>query len=108
MLDLTNLRQITDDDAAMMHALLDEFIRTTDDDAAQLKKAVESQELSQISFFSHRIRGSAAIVGAKELMKLSDELEQAGKMNNAEQFSALLDRIHHCYQQVSAEISRYN
>lgn len=108
MLDLTNLRQITDNNAAMIHALLDEFIRTTDDDAAQLKRAVENRESVQVSTFSHRIKGSAAIVGASELMKLSGELEQAGRMNNTEQFNALLDRIHRCYQQVSEEVSRYN
>ena len=108
MLDLTNLRKITDNDANMIHSLLDEFIRTTDDDAAQLTRAVENGESSRISFFSHRIKGSAAIVGAKELMMLSDELEQAGRMNKAEQFSVLLDRIDQCYQQISEEVNRYN
>ena len=108
MLNLTHLKQITADDSALMNSLLNEFIRTTNDDTARLRTAVDNQESNQVSFFSHRIKGSAAIIGAKELMKLSGELEQAGREDDAQQFQPLMKKICQCYRQVSEEINHYN
>ena len=108
MLDLTNLKQIAADDSQLIHSLLDEFVRTTNDDTTELRKAVDNLEARQVSFFSHRIKGSAAIVGASELMMLSSELETAGQQNNAREFNALMEQIEQCYQLISEELKSYN
>ena len=107
MLDLTNLQMITNGNKTMLNALLTEFISTTDHDLKELSSAINDQQHDSIARLSHRIKGAAAIVGASELVELTAKLEAAGYQSGQDNPSDLLQRIIHCYKNVSEEINHY-
>ena len=108
MLDLTNLRMITNGNKTLLNGLLTEFIRTTDHDLKELSSAITDQQYDSIARLSHRIKGAAAIVGASELVELTTELEAADYQSNLNNSSELLKRIIHCYENISEEINHYS
>lgn len=107
MLDLTNLKMITDGDQTMLNSLLDEFLHSTDIDLKALQTALDQQKHESIARLSHRIKGAAAIIGAEELVNLTQQLETTSHQFNLNQSSHLLDQITLCYQNVSEEIRHY-
>ncbi|WP_252178940.1 Hpt domain-containing protein [Endozoicomonas sp. 4G] len=104
MIDLGNLQQLTEDDAPLMQTLLNEFLNTTEDDLKSLDKAVEKQMHHEIASLAHRIKGSFMMVGASQLIQLSDELEAAGKHAENDKIESLLSDIKACYRKVSEAI----
>lgn len=106
MIDLGNLEQLTEDDAPMMQMLLDEFLNTTEEDLRSLEKAVENKTHREIASLAHRIKGSSMIVGANQLIQLTNELEEAGKQAENEKFESLLSDIRKCYSSVSEAIKK--
>lgn len=107
MLDLSNLKTITDGNAAMLQSFLAEFTRTTELDLNELKQAIEHRDNKSIARLSHRIKGAAAIVGASELAELSSQLERSGKQNQMPQSAQLFDELSRSYKKVSEEIEHY-
>lgn len=107
MIDLSSLLLITDGDEALLNALLTEFIRTTDSDLSALQSAVEHQDSESVAQLAHRIKGAASIIGATQLVKLVDTLENAGRNRELEQLIPLLSETEDCYKNISTEISHY-
>ena len=107
MLDLSNLKTITDGNAAMLLSFLAEFTRTTELDLNELQQAIEHRDSKSVARLSHRIKGAAAIVGASQLVELSSQLEKAGQINQMSQSAQLFNELSQSYRKVSEEIERY-
>ena len=76
MLNLENLHQITDGDDELLNELIKIFFQTTREDISHLEIAVKAHKLSDVTDLAHRIKGGAAIVGATQLKRLAEDLEQ--------------------------------
>ncbi|MDP0562727.1 MAG: Hpt domain-containing protein [Candidatus Endonucleobacter sp. (ex Gigantidas childressi)] len=103
MLDLGYLKQITSHDLAELNYLLEQFITTTKEDISNLKVAIHDNNTSDIKKISHRIKGSAVIVGAYELKDLVSELECCEKIRK-ESYNVVLFKIQNCFQSITSEI----
>ncbi|WOG29328.1 Hpt domain-containing protein [Endozoicomonas sp. 8E] len=106
MIDLGNLQELTEDDAPLMQTLLDEFLNTTEEDLRSLDQAVKKKMHQEIASLAHRIKGSSMIVGASQLIQLTNELEEAGKRAENDKFESLLSGIKECYSGVSEAIRK--
>ncbi|MGI9276760.1 MAG: Hpt domain-containing protein [Endozoicomonas sp.] len=93
MLNLENLESVTDNDQELIQSLLKEFISITEQDIENLVKAVSSNRSSEVTSLAHRIKGAAAVVGAEQLTDLSQQLENAGRSAQTDQFASLLESL---------------
>ena len=93
MLNLENLENVTDNDQELIESLLKEFINVTEQDLENLEKAVSNNQSSEVTSLAHRIKGAAAVIGAEQLTNLSQQLENAGRSAQTDQFFDLLESI---------------
>ncbi|OED45390.1 hypothetical protein ACH42_05085 [Endozoicomonas sp. (ex Bugula neritina AB1)] len=78
MLNLNNLKEITDGDPELLDQLIKTFIETTREDMQELKNAVKNRQSSLVAATAHRIKGGAAIVGATQLYSMAGDMERLG------------------------------
>ena len=104
MLNLENLQDVTGGDQALIESLLAEFIKVTDEDIANLQEAVAHHQDNQVTSLAHRIKGAAAVIGAEQLTRLTQLLENAGRSGQQEQYQDLLTEIENSYSAVAAII----
>ena len=93
MLDLNNLKDITDGDSELLDELLQTFIQTTREDMLNLKTAVNNRQNPLIADAAHRIKGGAAIVGANQLFSMADDMEQMGNTGTNQRYDSLLEAM---------------
>ena len=75
MIDKQRLNELTQGDTLLYHQLVQQFVQSTQDDLAHLKKAIQDHNVGMIKHFSHRIKGSAQIMGVNEMIDLATILE---------------------------------
>ena len=84
VLDPKTLLDLCDGEAKAAQEILDDFILTTKTDLQVMQEGLEQKDMSLIVRQSHRIKGSAAMVGACDVAQRSRELEAYAKLETAE------------------------
>ena len=97
--DLAQLRELTGGDTAMERTVLAEFLRSSQEDAAELHAALASRDIAKATRIAHRLKGAAASVGAHGLRRTCDEIESAGR-------AAEVAAASHALPALDAEIAR--
>jgi CheY-like chemotaxis protein/HPt (histidine-containing phosphotransfer) domain-containing protein len=92
-LDRSVLEAVVGSDPATLHAVLDDFFASVDDDSAALDAAIDQRDLSSLTRHAHRIKGAARLVGALALADVAGELEAAGLAGAWMQVDALRARL---------------
>ena len=92
-LDRSVLEAVVGSDPATLHAVLDDFFASVDDDSAALDAAIDQRDLSSLTRHAHRIKGAARLVGALALADVAGELEAAGLAGAWTQVDALRARL---------------
>ena len=82
----TDVLRVLARDAGEVHALLREFLASTDQDLVVLDTAQAAGDLAAIGRQAHRIKGAARLVGAGEIAATAEALEAAAR---AEQWTLL-------------------
>jgi HPt (histidine-containing phosphotransfer) domain-containing protein len=77
--DFERLRSTCGEQDSRMLRLLEIFSRETASDVADLKAAINSRDVDQITRLSHRLKGSAALLGAECLRKQAAMMESRGR-----------------------------
>jgi HPt (histidine-containing phosphotransfer) domain-containing protein len=75
--DRTIFNVIVGDDAALERHILTKFRDTNNEDVALLKEAVSKNDLDQIKFSTHRIRGACSMLGAMQLVAACEAIDSA-------------------------------
>jgi len=99
-LDKTVLNELTGGDANENRALLDDFLKATDQDTAAMQRAREAGDLIQLGREAHKIKGAAKLVGATELAHAATELELASKSADWPQLLPLCADVHTCAERL--------
>ena len=73
------LEDLTGGDVAEAHALLQDFLESTDEDLALLERLREAGDLHELTRQAHKVKGAARLVGALELAEAATALEVAGR-----------------------------
>jgi HPt (histidine-containing phosphotransfer) domain-containing protein len=79
--------------------VLDEFLNQVPTDTAEMEANLTSGDLLALSKAAHRLKGTAATLGASKLHPLCAALELAGKQGNAEESAKI-------YPELKAEAQR--
>jgi signal transduction histidine kinase len=77
--DTTALQEIAGDDAKLAHNLLNDFLAAARKDHAALVAALDDANLPEAIRQAHRIKGAAALVGARDVRAAAATAEAAGR-----------------------------
>jgi signal transduction histidine kinase/DNA-binding NarL/FixJ family response regulator/HPt (histidine-containing phosphotransfer) domain-containing protein len=93
--DRTVLNEIAGHDATLARNLLHDFLAAIRKDLTGLRAAHAAADLPEATRQAHRIKGAAALMGARDVQQAAAEAEVAGRANDAddmEKASRTLDR----------------
>ena len=87
-IDLEVLRRIVGDDTEMLCDVVQDFVPYAQASIAEIHAAVAGAEAAQVKVVSHKLKGSASLMGAHKLVDACAQLETAVEADN-------WPRIHH-------------
>jgi HPt (histidine-containing phosphotransfer) domain-containing protein len=77
VLDAATLEELTGGDPGLAATLLDDFLESSRQDAAELASALARQDRLNTQRQAHRLKGAARIVGAHEIATIADRIESS-------------------------------
>jgi signal transduction histidine kinase/CheY-like chemotaxis protein/HPt (histidine-containing phosphotransfer) domain-containing protein len=83
--DRTVLNEIAGHDTTLARNLLHDFLATVRKDLTGLRAAHAAADLPETTRQAHRIKGAAALVGARDVQHAAAEVEAAGRANDADE-----------------------
>ena len=103
-IDLERLARISRGKVAIQQQLLKIFVDKTPKDLVALETAISTLNSSQVQYYAHRLKGSAANVGVPTMSALAGELEQIAQQETMEGASKLLASLWHVLERVQAYV----
>lgn len=100
-LDLSSIAATWHTDAAGAKAILEEFRRAIDKDAAGLRESVAHEDFGLIGRFTHRMLGASRMVGAHDLADACESLNDASRALD-------MKTIAHAMHALEGELLRLN
>lgn len=79
-LDLTFIKEISDNDQAFINDVLNTFLTEMPKDIAQMSQAVSDQDIIMIGKMAHKTKSSLQTLGLFELKELALKIEQLTKV----------------------------
>lgn len=73
--------------------LLNAYVLSTQDVITNLKKADEEEDLENIRFFAHRLKGSSGTLGLTSMQELGKEIETFAKAHDIDSARADIDKV---------------
>ena len=67
---------------------LADFQRVNRNDGPRLRHAIELRDISEVVRLSHKMKGASRLIGARELARVCEQLEQAGRSNDISAITA--------------------
>lgn len=89
-IDLNVLRELVDDDQETMTEILQEFITSEAQIAAELQAACEAAQYEQVSGMAHKLKSSARYIGALKLGELCEQIEYHEQKEDDEKLKKLI------------------
>ena len=80
--------------------MLRTFLEDSDEQFANVERAIEAQDCKQLSRCAHALKSSTANLGAEELSALYRRLEALGRNNQIDEARALLQDLRQTHQGV--------
>lgn len=81
------------------------FYTTLEDKALEIENSYKNGEMEFCTIKVHALKSTARIIGARELSKLAEMLEEAGKKNDYKTFGANIDRLLSMYREYKENLS---
>ncbi|MDE2497951.1 MAG: response regulator, partial [Xanthomonadaceae bacterium] len=91
--DTAVLQEIAGDDAKLAHNLLNDFLSAARKDLAALVAALDAANLPEAIRQAHRIKGAAALVGARDVHTMAAAAEAAGRAGGGVAFDTATDSL---------------
>ena len=93
LVDLDQLRDVTDNEPAGMRRLVDIYLTQTAPMLDELGAAIQSRSREEIARLAHKLVGSSISCGVQAFTHPLRELEQLGHSNDLSRANALLDEV---------------
>ena len=87
-IDLETLHRIVGNDTEVLCDIVHDFVPYAQASIAEIRTAVAGSEAEQVKMVSHKLKGSASLMGAHQLVDACAQLETAVEADN-------WPRIHH-------------
>jgi len=87
------LQEIAGDDTKLAHNLLNDFLVAVRKDLAALVAALDAANLPEAVRQAHRIKGAAALVGARDVHTAAAAAEAAGRAGGGPAFDTATDSL---------------
>jgi two-component system sensor histidine kinase EvgS len=87
------LLRVVGNDPDMAREVVQDFIPAAQSGIAEIGAAIEGAAAGRVAAASHRLKGSASLVGAHQLTALCAELEAAGEANDWPEIHRLTPRL---------------
>lgn len=81
-IDLETLRRIVGNDTEMLCDVVQDFVPYAQASIAEIGTAVAGSEAEQVKMVSHKLKGSASLMGAHQLVDVCAQLEAAVETKN--------------------------
>ena len=109
LLDLSEIKSIfSDKDADTIASLLALFVRTVNENVAELEKIVDNgDDFERMRLLSHSIKGSSANYGAAKLKSAAAKLEEACIEENSGKAAELFEEMKHLSQLTVEAVDEY-
>lgn len=91
--DLETLREIVGDDATLARNMLSDFLASARKDLASLQAALSAGDLPQATREAHRIKGAAALIGARDVHLSAANMEHNGRAGDLAAVQAETDSL---------------
>jgi two-component system sensor histidine kinase EvgS len=101
-IDRSILVEIVGGDNEAAGEMLRDFRRANNEDTALLKHAVDNRDMVQVTRAAHRIKGASKIVGANELARVCERIEEAGRINNFKAIETDMEAYYRALDRVNA------
>jgi HPt (histidine-containing phosphotransfer) domain-containing protein len=103
-LDLSFLRDFTEDDEEQMRYFIKKFLKQYPLEMEQLQQALQTADYTSLSLIAHSFKPQLEFVGLKKTATLVKELELGAKAGlPMDQLSSLLDQISGDLQELQSE-----
>lgn len=106
LFDLVALRDIAEDDDAIVISVLQTFLQSLDDAIQEIRAALNAGELLPATAVAHRLKASARWVGASALAEQCDALEKLKASPDLTAAAVLFDAMCSQHQLLNSEFSR--
>jgi HPt (histidine-containing phosphotransfer) domain-containing protein len=92
-IDLEVLRRIVGNDTEMLCDVVQDFVPYAQASIAEIRAAVAGAEGAQVKIVSHKLKGSASLMGAHQLVDACAQLETANNWPRIHHLSLGLDGL---------------
>jgi HPt (histidine-containing phosphotransfer) domain-containing protein len=92
-IDLELLRRIVGNDTEMLCDVVQDFVPYAQASIAEIRAAVAGAEAVPMRMVSHKLKGSASLMGAHQLVDACTQLETAVEVNNWPRIHDLLSGL---------------
>lgn len=107
--DLTSLEQLTRGDRESIKSLLDDLVRSNEDDMARLIRLFTARDLVQLADLAHRVKGGARIIKARALVQCCENLESICKTGGENsKLVAAVDRLRSAMEALAQQLENYD
>jgi HPt (histidine-containing phosphotransfer) domain-containing protein len=94
-------------DASIARELVEEFLPSARSDVSAIRQAAADSLLQDVKSASHRLKGSAALIGARELIALCTELQLAAMREDEGLVAALAPRLEICLGKIETALGQF-
>lgn len=108
---LQNIRKTLEEMAGMLGAeivpeVLALFAATADELLPSLQRAITARDFSTLERHAHRLKGTLAQIGAKDVAQIAAELELLGRRQSTDSALTLLERLRSDIEHIRGELIR--
>lgn len=101
-IDLERLKRVSRGKVEIQQRLLQIFMEITPKDLTALESAISDRNVAQVAYYAHRLKGSAANIGADKMSQIARELEEIARQQNLVNAQALLTALRQSMERVQA------
>ncbi len=106
--DLGALRQMVNNNDALIMQLASTFTRQAAEDRSQMQAALQERNGTLLEHSAHRLKGSALSFSAAPLAEIAQTLETAGRNEDFESASAVWEKFESAYNALVSELEGLN
>ena len=74
-IDISVIKSLVGDDAGLISRFYKQFIDTTPDNIAEIKRSIEAGDVDDIKSFAHKLKSSSKAIGAKRMTEICQSFE---------------------------------
>jgi HPt (histidine-containing phosphotransfer) domain-containing protein len=101
-IDADILRRVVGSDPEFLREVLEDFVWHAQSEIAAIRVAIASEHAEQMKIPTHRLMGSASLVGAAQLVDACTRLETAVEANDWSMIHQLMPRLDGLMQDINA------